>query len=1044
MNKGRFYIISLLIWVLLASFIAPKPPKPLPPVSLGADGHLVYISDSLGNRIPDFSFCGYMAGEKPIPNVPVRVVVPIIKGDATFRIQAALDYVASLPADKEGIRGAVLLEKGTYEVSGNLTINASGIVLRGSGMQENGTLLIAAGKDRRTFIKIEGKNDRILKEEVIIKDTYVPVNSTKIRVTTPHAFKANDMVVIHRPSMLKWIKELDTDHFGGGITTLGWKPGEREIYWDRRIIEVNGESLTLDAPLTTALDSTYGGGTVAAYQWSGRIVQVGVENLKCQSAYDVANPKDEEHSWMAITMDNVQDAWVRQVIFEHFAGSAVATWETTKRITVEDCKSLAPISEIGGQRRNTFWTTGQQSLFQRLYSEYGFHDFAVGFCAPGPNAFVQCESHLPFSFSGCIDSWASGVLFDIVNIDGNALSYMNRGQDAQGAGWSAANSVFWQCSAARVDCYRPPTASNWAFGTWAQFAGDGYWGDSNNSIQPRSLYYAQLSDRLGDNIKSLIQILPVETEASSSPTVEKAAELTAESTKPHLQLTGYIEQASKRNPISIETKNVKTIEEIGFKLPAIPNKAEPMHISNGWLVRGSTVITGNQHDEPWWMGSVKPYFTRTAKPAITRFVPGRTGTGLTDDLNAVTDWMVSQHIVAIDHNYGLWYERRRDDHERIRRIDGDVWPPFYELPFARSGQGTAWDGLSKYDLSKYNAWYWFRLKQFANLADQKGLVLLHQNYFQHNIIEAGAHWADSPWRSANNINNTGFPEPPPYAGDKRIFMGEQFYDVTNVVRRPLHQAFIRKCLDNFSDNTGVIQLISAEFTGPFHFVKFWLQTIKEWETETGKKEIIGLSTTKDVQDSILADPSLASVVDLIDIRYWAYRSDGTAYEPRGGQSLAPRQHARLIKVGKRSFEQTYRSVREYRQKFPEKAVIYSGDNFDTYGWGVFMAGGSLASIPAISDPRFLKDASTMHVISLPDNPTDQWALGNEGKGYIVYSDSKNLVKLDLKNADSDFKVRYVDPKDGHLLKGDETVKGGKIVELKAPQSGALIFWISKK
>jgi hypothetical protein len=58
------------------------------------------------------------------------------------------------------------------------------------------------------------------------------------------------------------------------------------------------------------------------------------------------------------------------------------------------------------------------------------------------------------------------------------------------------------------------------------------------------------------------------------------------------------------------------------------------------------------------------------------------------------------------------------------------------------------------------------------LADQKGLLLVNQHYFQHNIIEAGAHYADFPWRTANNINNTGFPEPPPYAGDKRIFMSE--------------------------------------------------------------------------------------------------------------------------------------------------------------------------------------------------------------------------------------------------------------------------------
>ena len=1042
--KKRFSLIWLPLWILATSYIAPKPSKPLPPVSLGSDGRLVYMPDSLDNRIPDFSFCGYMASEKPIPNVPVRIIVPVAKGDATIRIQAALDYVAKLPVNKEGIRGAVLLEKGTYEVSGSLTINASGIVLRGSGMQENGTLLVAIGKDRRTFIKIAGKNDRLIKSEVKIKDIYVPVNATKIKVTAPDLFKAGDMVLIHRTSTLKWIKEIGTDHFGGGITTLGWKAGEREIYWERKITAIDGGAITLDVPLTTALDTCYGGGTIAPYEWPGRISQVGVENLRCESAYDKNNPKDEAHSWMAITMENIQDAWVRQVTFGHFAGSAIAVWETAKRITVEDCKSLAPVSEIGGQRRNTFWTTGQQTLFQRLYAEYGFHDFAVGFCAPGPNAFVQCESHLPFSFSGCIDSWASGVLFDIVNVDGNALSFMNRGQDGQGAGLSAANSVFWQCSAARVDCYRPPTANNWAFGIWAQFAGNGYWDDSNNTIQPRSLYYAQLTDRLGEFIKSRIQILPVETEASSSPSAEKTAELIAESTKPHLQLTEFIDQATQRDPVSTDSKNIKTIDEIGFNQPVIPKKAELMHVVNGWLVRGSSVLTGNQHDEPWWMGSVKPYYTKTAKPAITRFVPGRTGTGLTDDLNALTDWMVNQHIVALDHNYGLWYERRRDDHERIRRIDGDVWPPFYELPFARSGQGSAWDGLSKYDLTKYNTWYWLRLKQFADLADQKGLVLIHQNYFQHNIIEAGAHWADCPWRSANNINSTGFPEPPPYAGDKRIFMAEQFYDITNPVRRPLHQAYIQKCLDNFSDNNGVIQLISAEFTGPFHFVKFWLQTIKEWETKTGKKELIGLSTTKDVQDSILADPSLASIVDLIDIRYWAYRSDGTAYAPQGGQNLAPRQHARLIKVGKRSFEQTYRAVHEYRQKFPDKAVIYSGDNYDNFGWAVFMASGSLACVPTIADPQFMKDASNMNAIGLPGNPDDQWALGNEGKGYIVYSDSKNPVKIDLVKTDATFSVRYIDPKDGHLLNNEETVKGGKIVEIKAPKSGAVVIWLSKK
>ncbi len=128
------------------------------------------------------------------------------------------------------------------------------------------------------------------------------------------------------------------------------------------------------------------------------------------------------------------------------------------------------------------------------------------------------------------------------------------------------------------------------------------------------------------------------------------------------------------------------------------------------------------------MAAPARYSLDKAKEALTRYIPGQTGNGLTDDLCDLTDEMKARHHVAFEQNYALWYERRRDDHERVRRMDGDVWTPFYELPFARSGKDTAWDGLSKYDLTKYNNWYWNRLKQFADLADQKGLVLVYQNY----------------------------------------------------------------------------------------------------------------------------------------------------------------------------------------------------------------------------------------------------------------------------------------------------------------------------
>jgi hypothetical protein len=1045
MLKPKLLLVLCFTSVALSVFAqkvkVAEPPKP---IFREKDGSLAYTPDAQGNRVPDFSFAGYMAGEQPIPMASAKVVVPLKSGDATLRIQSAINYVSKLPVGKDGLRGAVLLEKGVYEIAGTLTIAASGVVLRGTGMTDEGTVLHATGLDRIGVIRINGKNNRKEGPAIAITDSYVPVNARTITLANTQDVKVGTHVLIHRPSTKEWIDELHTAHFGGGVTALGWKAGQRDIYWDRTITAIKGQAVTLDAPLTTALEAKYGGATLSPYTWEGRISQSGVENLKLSSAYDQKNLKDEYHRWTAICLENVQDAWVRQVVFEHFAGSAVNVLETAKRITVEDCKSLAPVSEIGGERRYTFLTTGQQTLFQRLYAEHGYHDFAVGFCAAGPNVFVQCQSVLPFSFSGTIDSWASGVLFDIINVDGQALSFTNRGQDGQGAGWTAANSLFWQCSAARIDCYQPPTAQNWAFGNWAQFAGDGYWDQSNEQIQPRSLYYAQLKDRIGGTVEARTFLLPIETEASSSPPIDVAQQLTKLALNPAMTLAEYIDQAYTRNPISTVATKLKSIDQLGVEKIKQPSFVAAMAVQNGWLVRGTELVTGDRQEVPWWNGSARPYGLKNIKFHITRFVPGRAGNGLTDDLDQLTDSMQHSGLKIIDHNYGLWYDRRRDDHQRIRRMDGEVWAPFYELPFARSGVAQAWDGLSKYDLSKYNLWYWDRLKQFADLADQKGLVLIHQNYFQHNIIEAGAHYADFPWRTANNINQTGFPEPVPYAGDKRIFMAEQFYDISNAKRRAIHTAYIRQCLDNFKDNTSVIQLIGAEFTGPLHFVQFWIDTIKAWEKETGKHPVIGLSVTKDVQDAILADPERAAIVDLIDIRYWYYQANGTAYAPQGGQNLAPRQHARLLKPKKTSFEAVYRAVAEYKARFPQKAVIYSADNFDNFGWAIFMAGGSLSNIPGFGT-SVSKLSSSMTPFSPDGKPgihAGQYGLAAEGKAYVLYNASNEAIDLDLSRYSGKYRLTVKDAKNGQVLR-EEQVIGKGIINIKKAGSAEEVIFIQK-
>jgi hypothetical protein len=385
--------------------------------------------------------------------------------------------------------------------------------------------------------------------------------------------------------------------------------------------------------------------------------------------------------------------------------------------------------------------------------------------------------------------------------------------------------------------------------------------------------------------------------------------------------------------------------------------------------------------------------------------------------------MVAKNKLAIEQHPPLWYERRRDDHERIQRADGEVVAPFYETPFARSGQGIAYDGLSKFDLTKPSAFYAGRINAFARLAEERGLVLIHQHYFQHGILEAGAHYADNPWRTANNINNPGFPEPPNYAGDKRIFMAEQFYDLSDPHRRELNRQYIRHALEMTAGRTNVIHLIGEEFTGPLPFVQFWVDTVAEWEKEHGHV-LVGMSTTKDVQDAILADPERAKVIDVIDIRYWWYQPDGTAYAPPGGQNLAPRQWMRQLHPKNPTAESAYKAVTEYRTKFPDKAVVYSVEVApEGSGWAALAAGGSLANTPKL-DPKLAEAIAAV-------KPGDKSSM-------LVYHTGKGPVELELPAGQ--YTPRWIDTRTGGIARELPAVAGGSKVSI---EPAGQVLWLQR-
>jgi hypothetical protein len=143
----------------------------------------------------------------------------------------------------------------------------------------------------------------------------------------------------------------------------------------------------------------------------------------------------------------------------------------------------------------------------------------------------------------------------------------------------------------------------------------------------------------------------------------------------------------------------------------------------------------------------------------------------------------------------------------------------------------------------------------------------------------------------------------------------------------LHRALILHELDELGQARNLFFSLGAQFAGPLAFQEFFQDTAAEWERKTGRPVRIELATSKDITDAILADPARARQVAAIDMRYWQYRPDGSLWAPQGGRNVAFRE-AIVTDFGRSGDtppdttpQQVYRQVREYRDRYPDKAIV---------------------------------------------------------------------------------------------------------------------------
>lgn len=489
---------------LKAQTIRPSKPARSQWAYTNARGKLVYQPTERGDKIMDFSHAGYGGGGVRIPEPLVVITVKPVAGDNTDAIQQAIDEVSKRPL-KDGFRGAVLLEPGTYTCSRPISISASGVVLRGSGSGPDGSVIQMTGKTH-VCISVRGSvSAKHIGTPTVFSDAYVPSGTNSFHVQDASGLTAGDTIRIIRAVTDSWVKFMGMDSLFRDGKKQTWITGEITV--DRVIKKIEKNKITVEVPLSDSYDSKLigsSGVTVVKIATVGELSKVGIENLRIISPEQSGTISEGHHR--AFSLSGLTDGWARNMAIFNTVNSVSVTG---RRITVEDISIIHDQPTKGAAKPADLNGSGAQLLFNRCSIKGdNLFFFGTGAKVTGPVVVLNCI----FRGNGWIQPhqrWATGVLIDGCRVPEGGIDFMNRGSMGSGHGWSIGWAVAWNCSARSYLNQQPPGAVNWVIGSRGErqqrampfgsvpLLPEGSYDAHNTPVAPSSLYLMQLLQRLG-------------------------------------------------------------------------------------------------------------------------------------------------------------------------------------------------------------------------------------------------------------------------------------------------------------------------------------------------------------------------------------------------------------------------------------------------------------------------------------------------------------------------------------------------------------------
>jgi hypothetical protein len=337
-------------------------------------------------------------------------------------------------------------------------------------------------------------------------------------------------------------------------------------------------------------------------------------------------------------------------------------------------------------------------------------------------------------------------------------------------------------------------------------------------------------------------------------------------------------------------------------------------------------------------------------------------------------------------------------------------------PWPRAGPVPARDGLPKFDLSRFDAEYFDRLRERVLKALDRG-IYVSVMLFEGFAVQFGippSNWEAHPFNGENNVNGLDGD----VNGDGN---GLEVHTLANPAVTEVQKAYVRKVIDTVGDLPNVLFEVANEaHPGSTAWQYAMVEHVKQYAGAQRSRALVGMTFQYfgGSNETLIRSPA-----DWISPGGDVYLSDPPVADGRK-VSVSDTDHQCGVCGG--------------------RVLVWKG----------FLRGHNVILMDPLEDHWWLVDARAAmghtrqfarridlrRVVPRPELATTRYCLADPGSEYLVYQPGSGAFTVDLRGTSRLFRAEWFDPDAGRTVRSS-TVRGGTVTTFTPPFSHDAVLYL---